>query len=61
MAGIGFDADVVTRHHLARVGHAGVPRPTHRASYVEPVLRSSLQYRFPMICGNAHRLLKTGD
>ena len=30
MAGIGFDADVVTRHHTARVGLAGVPRPTHR-------------------------------
>jgi diacylglycerol kinase family enzyme len=49
MAGIGFDADVVTRHHLARVGRAGVPRPTHRASYVEPVLRSSLEYRFPTL------------
>jgi diacylglycerol kinase family enzyme len=47
MAGIGFDADVVTRHHLARVGRGGVPRPTHRVSYVEPVLRSSLEYRFP--------------
>jgi diacylglycerol kinase (ATP) len=49
MAGIGFDADVVTRHHLARVGRAGVPRPTHRASYVEPVLRSSFRYRFPTL------------
>jgi diacylglycerol kinase (ATP) len=49
MAGIGFDADVVTRHHLARVGRAGVPRPTHRVSYVEPVLRSSLKYRFPTL------------
>lgn len=49
MAGIGFDADIVTRHHLARVGRAGVPRPTHRASYVEPVLRSSLRYRFPIL------------
>jgi diacylglycerol kinase (ATP) len=47
MAGIGFDADVVTRHHLARVGRSGVARPTNRASYVEPVLRSSLEYRFP--------------
>ena len=27
MAGIGFDADVVTRHHLARVGRAGRMRP----------------------------------
>lgn len=47
MAGVGFDADVVTRHHVARVGHAGVARPTHRAMYVEPVLRSSFAYRFP--------------
>lgn len=47
MAGVGFDADVVTRHHVARVGHAGFARPTHRAMYVEPVLRSSFAYRFP--------------
>ena len=47
MAGIGFDADVVTRHHLARVGRSGLARPTNRVSYVEPVLRSSLEYRFP--------------
>jgi diacylglycerol kinase (ATP) len=47
MAGFGFDADVVTRHHIARVGHSGVPRPTNRAAYVEPVLRSSFGYRFP--------------
>jgi diacylglycerol kinase family enzyme len=47
MAGIGFDAEVVTRHHLARIGRAGVPRPTYRAAYVEPVLRASLEYRFP--------------
>ena len=47
MAGIGFDADVVTRHHVARVGHAGRMRPSHRAAYVEPVLRASFGYRFP--------------
>ncbi|SIO28521.1 Diacylglycerol kinase family enzyme [Singulisphaera sp. GP187] len=47
MAGIGFDADVVARHHSTRVGRAGVARPTHRAAYVESVLRSSLEYRFP--------------
>jgi diacylglycerol kinase family enzyme len=47
MAGLGFDADVVTRHHSNRVGRAGVPRPTHRAAYVESVLRSSFEYRFP--------------
>jgi diacylglycerol kinase (ATP) len=47
MAGIGFDADVVTRHHVARMSRAGRMRPTHRGAYVEPVLRSSFQYRFP--------------
>lgn len=47
MAGIGFDADVVTRHHRARVGSAGKVRPTHRAAYVSPVLESSWSYRFP--------------
>lgn len=47
MAGFGFDADVVTRHHIARVGRSGLPRPTNRAAYVEPVLRSSFGYRFP--------------
>lgn len=46
MAGIGFDADVVTRHHAARV-RGGLMRTTHRAAYVEPVLRSSFSYRFP--------------
>ncbi len=49
MAGIGFDADVVTRHHTARIGRAGVVRPTHRAAYVESVLLSSLKYRFPTL------------
>src|SRR5262249_7517387 len=47
MAGFGFDADVVTRHHIARVGRSGVPRPTNRAAYVDPVLRSRFEYRFP--------------
>ena len=47
MAGFGFDADVVSRHHVARLGRTGQPRPTHRAAYVEPVLRSSFGYRFP--------------
>ena len=47
MAGIGFDADVVARHHLTRVGRAGVALPTHRGAYVESVLRSSFEYRFP--------------
>lgn len=49
MAGFGFDADVVTRHHLARVGHGGDARPTHRGMYVDPLLRSTLGYRFPPI------------
>jgi diacylglycerol kinase (ATP) len=49
MAGFGFDADVVSRHHASRValnGHAG---PTHRGAYVGPLLGSSLRYRFPEI------------
>ncbi len=49
MAGIGFDADVVTRHHAARLGKAGRMRPTHRAAYVEPVLRASFCYKFPTL------------
>lgn len=49
MAGIGLDADVVTRHHLARIGRAGRMRPTHRAAYVEPVLRAGFGYRFPAL------------
>ena len=48
MAGFGFDADVVTRHHAARF-RGGTARTTHRAMYVEPVLRSSLAYKFPPI------------
>src|SRR5262245_50583792 len=34
MAGFGFDADVVTRHHRARTGRNGNVKPTHRAAYV---------------------------
>jgi diacylglycerol kinase family enzyme len=49
MAGFGFDADVVTRHHQARVSRSGRVRPTHRMAYVEPILRSSWTYRFPTI------------
>lgn len=49
MAGVGFDADVVSRHHRARLGPAGRMRTTHRAAYVEPVLRSSFLYRFPAL------------
>ena len=47
MAGIGLDAEVVTRHHLARLGRAQRIRPTNRVAYVEPVLRASLGYPFP--------------
>lgn len=53
MAGFGFDADVVTRHHAARV-RGGTARTTHRAMYVEPVLRSSLGYKFPPITVTCH-------
>jgi diacylglycerol kinase family enzyme len=49
MAGFGFDADVVTRHHQSRLTRGGSIRPTHRLAYVEPILRSSLCYRFPTI------------
>ena len=49
MAGIGFDADVVARHHLGRLGRAGVVRPTSRSAYVDSVLRSSWQYGFPSL------------
>lgn len=51
MAGIGFDADVVARHHRARLADRGQgrARPTHRAAYVVPVLQSSLAYRFPRL------------
>jgi diacylglycerol kinase (ATP) len=49
MAGFGFDGEVVTRHHSSRTSGAGRIRPTHRAAYVEPILRSSFTYRFPPI------------
>lgn len=49
MAGFGFDADVVTRHHRARVSHSGRIRTTSRMAYVWPVLRASFTYRFPTI------------
>ena len=49
MAGFGFDADVVSRHHASRVGRSGQLKTTHRAAYVEPVLRSSFGYRFPAL------------
>jgi len=49
MAGFGFDGDIVTRHHQARVSRLGLIRPTHRLAYVQPILQSSLSYRFPSI------------
>src|SRR5205823_4577922 len=49
MAGFGFDAEVVTRHHQGRVSRSGRIRPTHRMAYFEPILRSSFSYRFPTI------------
>lgn len=49
MAGFGFDGDVVSRHHRGRLGESGRVRPTNRAAYVEPILKSSLSYKFPVI------------
>jgi diacylglycerol kinase family enzyme len=49
MAGIGFDADVVTRHHAVRLNGTANARPTHRGAYVQSVLASSLRYRFPQL------------
>ena len=49
MTGFGFDGDVVTRHHDMRTSRTGAIRTTHRAAYVEPILRSSLSYQFPEI------------
>ncbi len=49
MTGFGFDGDIVTRHHRGRTTRSGSVKPTHRAAYVEPILRSSLFYRFPHI------------
>jgi diacylglycerol kinase (ATP) len=49
MMGFGFDGDVVTRHHSSRVTSTGAIKRTHRAAYVEPILRASLFYRFPVV------------
>jgi len=49
MAGFGFDGDIVTRHHQARVSRFGLIRPTSRLAYVQPILQSSLSYKFPKI------------
>jgi diacylglycerol kinase family enzyme len=52
MVGFGFDGDVVTRHHQTRISPTGGIKPTNRMAYVEPILRSSLSYRFPKITVN---------
>jgi diacylglycerol kinase family enzyme len=49
MTGFGFDGDIVTRHHTSRTSRSGRVKTTHRAAYVEPILRSSLFYKFPSI------------
>lgn len=49
MAGFGFDGDIVSRHHRGRLGTSGRVRPTNRAAYVEPILKSSISYKFPVI------------
>jgi diacylglycerol kinase (ATP) len=48
MAGFGFDADVVTRHHHGRIA-SGHVRPTSRVAYVRHILRACFSYRFPTI------------
>jgi diacylglycerol kinase (ATP) len=48
MAGLGFDADVITRHHQTRLASNGRPGTTSRAAYVEPILGSAACYRFPL-------------
>jgi diacylglycerol kinase (ATP) len=49
MVGFGFDGDIVSRHHRARLSRLGRIRPTSRLAYVLPVLRSSFSYTFPTI------------
>jgi diacylglycerol kinase family enzyme len=49
MTGFGFDGEVVSRHHRSRTSGSGRVKPTHRAAYVESILRSSLSYRFPSL------------
>jgi diacylglycerol kinase (ATP) len=43
MASIGFDAEVISRHHHSRTG------TTSRAAYVRPVLNASMKYQFPLL------------
>ena len=47
MTGFGFDGDIVSRHHRSRTSHSGRVKPTHRAAYVEPILRSQLHLPLP--------------
>lgn len=46
MAGFGFEAEVITRHHQTRWHWS---RPPHRVSYLLPVLWSAWSYRFPQV------------
>ena len=48
MAGLGFDADIVSAPIASRIRSAGKPRPTHRGWHVEPAsCSSSMEYQFP--------------
>lgn len=49
MAGIGFDGDVVTRHHHERIRQPLNTRTTSRLAYVLPILHSAASYRFPRV------------
>ncbi len=49
MAGFGFDAEIVSRHHRGRVSQSGSVRPTNRMAYVKPILGTSFSYHFPTI------------
>ena len=49
MAGFGFDAEIVSRHHRGRVSRSGSVKPTNRMAYVKPILDTSFSYHFPNI------------
>lgn len=49
MAGIGFDGDVVTRHHQERTRQPLTTRTTSRLAYVLPILHAAASYRFPRV------------
>jgi diacylglycerol kinase family enzyme len=54
MAGFGFDAEVVSRHHAHRTRRTGLPRITSRLDYVIPTLAAASLYRFPKITFQIH-------